>query len=327
MFENLLNLIVKASALQPSYVKEHCIAYKQGSSACSTCREVCPHQAVSFLRGREVVIDEIDCTGCGLCVEACPSQALSAKVSFQPGAPLKCSRVKGSAQTVQCLARLTPSDLLQLAGERQRATLVRGGCESCRIGSPEVPTALERSAASARELGEAIGRPLELEIRRETRYDATDDPARLSRRELLRGGWRNLQVTAADALAPLDPGGEDEAGLPQEMQRRYRLLERAEPAPEALVPWALPRVAEGCILCPVCTNVCPTKAFRRVTEPEGTKLVLEPERCLGCDACVRACPVKVISMADEVPWGELSGGSETAYFKDPGQGPAGSVSR
>src|SRR5690606_41727747 len=71
----------------------------------------------------------------------------------------------------------------------------------------------------------------------------------------------------------------------------------------------------------LCTKACPTSALRRELTPEGGKLLLDPERCLGCDACVPACPVKVVSMADEVTWGEVRAGEQVAYDseRDPGR--------
>ncbi|CAN5906515.1 4Fe-4S dicluster domain-containing protein [soil metagenome] len=320
MWDNLLNLFVKAVSVQPDYTKEHCLAYKQSVSACSICRDTCPHQAISFVRGKEVAIDDVDCTGCGLCVQACPSQALESKVSYQPGAPLKCSQVKGGAQSVQCLARLMPSDLLRLAGRKDSVTLVRADCGDCKIGNAAVPLAVELLQAEAQDLAALRGRDFAIETVVAERYDAVDNPDPVSRRELLRGGWRGLQTSAADALAPFDPGGENDASLPHEMQRQYRLIERSVPEEDGVVPWILPRVADGCIMCPVCTNVCPTKAFGRDFDPpdlEGTALLLEPDRCNGCSACVTACPVKVITLDEQVTWGELSGGKEIAYYKDP----------
>ena len=330
MWDNLLNFIVKATNVQPEYSKAHCIAFKQSASACSLCRDSCPHQAISFKRNKEVVIDDIDCTGCGICVQVCPSQALETTSSYQPGAPVKCSQVKGSAQSVQCLTRLASSDLLRLAGRKDKVTLVRNECAECKIGSEHVPEILDIVMQEAQELAALRGREIVLETLQADRYDTTDNPDPVSRRELLRGGFKGIQRSAADALAPFDPGGEDDSSLPTEMQRQYRLIKRADPEPEEPVPWILPRVADGCIMCPVCTNVCPTKAFSRDFEPEdleGTALLLEPDRCNGCNACVKACPVNVITLDEEVTWGELSGGKEIAFYKDPKEPLEGGVAR
>ena len=91
----------------------------------------------------------------------------------------------------------------------------------------------------------------------------------------MRGGFRSIQTTAADALAPLDIGEDKDLHLPREMQRRLAIIQAAKPEPEQLVPWILPEIKEGCIMCPVCTNACPTKAFSRdFSDKNETKLSL-----------------------------------------------------
>jgi len=330
MWDNLFNFLVKTVNVTPVYTKENCIAFKQSQSSCRLCRDSCPHEAISFKRGKEVVIDDIDCTGCGLCVQVCPSQALEPKFSYQPGAPIKCSQVKGNTQSVQCLTRLSSSDLLRLASRKDKVTLARNDCAACKVGNETVPEVLDLIAQEANDFAGLRGRTIEVETLVTEKYDATDNPDPISRRELLRGGFRGLQHSAAEALAPFDPGGDNDVTLPREMQRQYRLIEGAKPEAEDVVPWILPRVAEGCIMCPVCTNVCPTKAFSRNFDPpdkDGSVLMLEPERCNGCNACVQACPMKVISLEEEVTWGELSGGKEEAFHKDPDKLSKGAVSR
>jgi ferredoxin len=327
MFDNLLKLLSNVTSVAPVYHREHCIAAKQSVAACHVCKDVCPHEAITLKRFVE--IDDVDCTGCGLCVQSCPSQALESKVNFQPGAPVKCSQVKGSAQGVQCLGRLSPTDLLRLAGTKNKVTLVRNDCANCKIGTQKIPEVLEQNILEAKTLADFRKRELSFEILQQEKYDATDNPDKISRRELLRGGFRSLQTTAAEALAPLDPGDAKEVSLPREMQRQYAVIESAKPEPTQNVPWVLPRVKDGCIMCPVCTNVCPTKAFSRDFKPKdkegnelgGSVLNLEPDRCNGCNACVKACPVKVISLDTNVTWEELSAGKEIAFHKKP-QAPA-----
>jgi len=331
VFDRLLNLIVKATNIQPTYTPEHCLVVTKAVGGCSVCADVCPHEAITIKR--QVEIDDIDCTGCGLCVQACPSQALSSSVSYQPGAPLKCSKVKGSAQSVQCLTRLQPSDLLRLASRKDKVTLVRNDCAGCPIGGAAVPERVDALGEAARRLAAVRGRALETTVLTQTHYDATDNPDALSRRDLLRGGLRGAQRSAADLLAPLEALHAAEAqdkGLPLEHEKRYLLIRAADPEPEQKVPWTLPRVHEGCIMCPVCTNVCPTDAFKRelrpVQEGGGGVLKLEPGRCNGCNACVTSCPVKVITLDHEITWGELSGGTQEVYHKA-GSGAKGAVAR
>lgn len=330
MWDSIFKFVIKSSSLQPVYTKEHCIAFNQSMSACKVCKEICPHEAISFKRGKEVQIDDIDCTGCGLCVQMCPSQALETKLAYQTEVPLKCSQVKGSAQSVQCLGRLSSTDLLRLAGRKSKVTLVRNDCADCKIGTEATIEELEKSKDKARVLAKLKEREIDIEVLVEEKYDATDNPAKISRRDLLRGGLKNLQATAADALAPLDPGGDEEKTLPKEMQRHYRIIESSQPEKDDLIPWVLPRVADGCVMCPVCTKACPTGAFKREFHPEhkeGSILMLEPEKCNGCNACVKMCPTKVISLDDQITWGELSGGIQEAFYKPPYQKKDENISR
>jgi ferredoxin len=327
--DDLLKLLMGTANISPSYHQHRCLAVLQSKTACSRCLEICPHQAITIHRAVE--IDEVDCSGCGLCVQVCPSEALEPSVSYASGQDVRCSRVAGEAQSVHCLGRLQPSDLLRLAGGRREVVLAHGDCDDCPIGTPMVIAAVETVAAKAAELAQVHGRALTVEIREAERFDERGRSRQLSRRELLRGGWRSARQGAAAALAPLDPGEPDgDESLPAEMQRRYRVLELAELAGGTEVPWPLPRIADGCILCPVCTNVCPTGAFGRNYRREdgaGPALELDPRHCLDCGACVTACPVKVITMDERVAWGELSGGREVAYRRTPNDGPSGTVAR
>ena len=169
---------------------------------------MCPHKAIQIRR--RVEIDEVDCTGCGLCVRACPSQALEARVRIRPAPALKCSQVGGDAPSIHCLGRLGASDLLRLAGSRNQATLARGDCGECPIGTEATILAVEQEIDRAEELARTCDREIDIELSHVDRLDRSLDPARLNRRELFRGGWRELQEGAAQALAPLDPRGREQ---------------------------------------------------------------------------------------------------------------------
>ncbi len=315
MLEQLLNLISKATSISPKYTPEHCLVVTHAIGGCDKCQKVCPHEAISIKR--QVEIGELDCTGCGLCVQACPSQALEPSISYQRGAPLKCSQVKGNSQSIQCLGRLQATDILRLAGKQNKATLVRNDCANCPIGSSVIINALDTILAEAQALSELIGFSLATTVLVKEKFDATDLPDKLNRRDFLRGSFQGLQAGTADILAPLENlVPEDENPLPLEHTRKLKLLELAELVPEAEVAWALPRVKEGCIMCPVCTNVCPTNAFNRKFESDkdGT-LQLVPELCNGCNACTLSCPVGVITLDEVVRWSEISSGMQEVYHQ------------
>lgn len=323
--DNLLGLLFKAASVEPRYERDLCLAIGH-RTACSACRDVCPHQAITIRSGIE--IDPVDCSGCGLCVQACPSQALAPR-GRPPTGPvntIKCSQVAGDAATVRCLATLRASELLAATGSGGALTVAHGNCSECEIGSQAVLLALEKVQERALELARLRGREISLEVARLERLDEKPNSDPLSRRELLRQGWRSLQQGAGEALAPLDTGP-DEPGLPSESQRQYRIIAASKPEAGELVPWRLPRVADSCILCPACTQACPTGAIDRVFEDGEGILKLDPQRCIGCDACVGACPVVAVTMDDQVTWGELASASLTAYRADPGQGKAETIAR
>lgn len=324
--DDLLNLASRLADVRPDFASGRCLAVRQSPAACTRCADVCPHEAVT-VRGRGVEIDDVDCSGCGLCVQACPSGALEPKVRYDPGRPVKCSEVDGDAQTVHCLGRLQPTDLHRLLRGRSTLILAHGDCANCPIGGQAVLDAIHAVADDARALLTLRGGEGEIRVERRETLDDEETQERVSRRALLRGGWRGLASGASEVLAPLDPGGQ-EGEMPLEAARRWRALELADLAPDAPVPWPLPAVDDACILCPVCTRVCPTGAFSRTFDDDGGgALWLEPSACVGCDACVGACPVNAITMDATPPWSTVGGGTREAYRK-PGRDPtSGAIAR
>lgn len=316
---DLLSSLLRAVEVAPAYTAERCLVVRSGKDACSACLDACPHDAVTI--GTSVEIDPVDCTGCGLCIRACPSEALADPPRLAPGPTLRCSQVPGDAPSVRCLAQLSGPDIVGLAGTADAVTLGRGDCAGCKVGGAAVPTAVARSAADATAMLAVHGRRLAVNVTRVDRLDAPPRRDALSRRALLAGGARRAAEGAADALGPLEgwlaaavpEAVTPEAEPPPEAARRYAIVAAGRPEPDELVPWRLPRVADGCILCPACTRACPTGALERdLTGPQGA-LLLRPELCVGCDACIAACPVDVMTMDAEVSWGELSGGRSEAF--------------
>jgi ferredoxin len=298
LLDNLLNAFLKATDPRPRYTESRCLLYKNSVGGCDRCYQVCPHGAVR-LEGFRVELDEVLCTGCGLCTGVCPGVALEYPLGgiqealIRGKGQLRCSKAEGKGEEVLCLGRLTPGLLAEAGSRFGKVVLARGACVSCRIGGPSVPEHLERMAEEARRY-----HPLEVEV---VEGPLPGEP--VGRRELFQALLGSAKRTAADLVPELPlPAPEEEKGLPPELRLRRLAAERAFE-----VRWPRIRVEEGCTLCPVCTNVCPTGAVRRVREGEEYVLYLQVETCTGCGACVESCPPQVIRLeeASKEELGEL----------------------
>jgi len=298
LLDNLLNAFLKATDPRPRYTEARCLLYKNSVGGCDRCYQVCPRGAVR-LEGWRVELDEALCTGCGLCTGVCPGVALEYPLGgiqealIRGKGQLRCSKAEGKGEEVLCLGRLTPGLLAEAGSRFGKVVLARGACVSCRIGGPSVPEHLERMAEEARRY-----HPLEVEV---VEGPLPGEP--VGRRELFQALLGSAKRTAADLVPELPlPAPEEEKGLPPELRLRRLAAERAFE-----VRWPRIRVEEGCTLCPVCTNVCPTGAVRRVREGEEYVLYLQVETCTGCGACVESCPPQVIRLeeASKEELGEL----------------------
>jgi len=292
LFDQFLDLFLKLTDPTPKLSPERCLLERGAVGGCSACAEACPHDAID-LASHTVVLEETHCTGCGLCVGVCPGIALEYPLgplqeAFQKGqGKLKCSRAPGDGEEVFCLGRLTPGILAWAASRFGELTLARGECASCAIGGPRVPEHVERMAEEARRYYPA------LELRLIT--EPLPSP-KIGRRELFQNLLGATRRLAAEALPepPEEILPEDEGEpLPDELKLRRLAAEKAED-----VRWPGVRVLEGCTLCPVCQNACPTAAIHQRREGQARILELELERCTGCEACVHSCPEQVMELVD-----------------------------
>ena len=295
LLDNLLNAFLKATDPRPRYTESRCLLYKNSVGGCDRCYQVCPHGAVR-LEGFRVELDEVLCTGCGLCTGVCPGVALEYPLGaiqealIRGKGQIRCSKAEGKGEEVLCLGRLTPGLLAEAGSRFGKVVLARGDCATCRIGGPSVPEHLERMAEEARRY-----HPVEVEV---VEGPLPGEP--VGRRELFQALLGSARRAAAEMVPePPLPTPEEEKSLPTELRLRLVAARRASE-----VRWPRIRVEEGCTLCPVCANVCPTEAVRRVREGEEYVLLLKVEACTGCGACVESCPPRVIRL-EEAPKEEL----------------------
>lgn len=286
--DNLLNAFLKATDPRPRYTEARCLLYKNSVGGCDRCYQACPKGAVR-LESFRVELDEVLCTGCGLCTGVCPGVALEYPLGgiqealIRGKGRIRCSKAEGKGEEVVCLGRLTPGLLAEAGSRFDRVVLARGDCATCKIGGPSVPEHLERMVEEAQRY-----HPVEVEV-----LQGELPGEKVGRRELFQALLGSAKRTAADLVPepPVPLPEPEEKGLPAELRLRLLAAKRASE-----VRWPRIRVEDGCTLCPVCTNVCPTEAVYRVREGEEYVLKLKVEACTGCGACVESCPPQVIRL-------------------------------
>ncbi len=291
LWDNLLGAFLKATDPRPRYTESRCLLFKNSVGGCDRCYQACPKGAVA-LEGWRVTLDEVRCTGCGLCTGVCPGVALEYPLGgiqealIRGKGQLRCSQAPGRGEEVLCLGRLTPGLLAEAGSRFGQVTLARGDCARCRIGGEEVPAHLERMAEEARRYFPG----LELKV---VEGELPGEP--VGRRELFRALLGSAKRTVAEVVPELPLGLPEEkpSGLPSELRLRRLAAQRAQEA-----RWPKVEVEEGCTLCPVCSNVCPTEAISRAREGEEYVLRLKVEACTGCGACVESCPPQVMRLRE-----------------------------
>lgn len=320
MLDGIFKVLGGYGDLTPRYTGPRCLQERMAVGGCDLCARACPHEAVEV--GLSVSIDPGKCTGCGLCVQVCPTGALEYDVVSimndvrqQPvaapdvGAKLVCSRSGEAGRAVTCLGRVTPSLIVAAGAWDRPLTLVHGDCASCSLGSPHVPESVAVAIEDAQLLRSATGRPAQVTLRAADPAQAGEGEA-VSRRRMFGALARNARDVAAqlipDQQLPFVDWSEPEERVPADWQWRLRAL-APRPAPETPVYWPAPTIEDGCIDCPVCTNVCPTGAIAREVQPDGSvQLHLNLGACTGCDACQKSCPPQVIVMQTEWPYADFA---------------------
>lgn len=297
LFDNLVGAFLKLTDPTPEYTGPRCLLERNSVGGCDKCQQVCPHEAIN-LQNFSVEIDEVKCTSCGLCTAVCPGVALEFPLGpiqeklHRGRGQVRCSKAPGAGDEVPCLGQLTPGVLAEAASRYGTLTLAHGDCENCKIGGPTVPERVQWAVREARRYFPESEVHLQQEALR---------GAEVGRREFFGAMLGGAKRSAAELvpnlpLSPSEPYEDRRAELPAELRLRRLAAYRAQ-----TVRWPRIAVKEGCTLCPVCTNVCPTKAVERERDSFGGDeyvLKLNVSACTGCGACMESCPPQVISLLE-----------------------------
>lgn len=314
MLQGFLQQLEDSEPQPPHYLASRCMLERGAMSECHSCRNACPHQAIS-LNNSEVPqlgirLDHELCSSCGLCVQVCPTGALEyeaapllqalrelQEIRMQELPQLACSQSGAGDGKLQiaCLGRLTVGTLAAVGCWADEIELLHGNCNQCQLGSSTVPARLAEIANQVDELRQASAKAIKINIRPAT---STDHSSKLLNRRqgiasLFGFGKRYASKWLADSwqdkLAVFSE--KSSSNIPQEWRWRNWAALRPRPAVDASIYWPAPLVTDECNDCPVCQNICPTQAISRQTGEAGqTLLTLNLSACTGCHACIDACP-------------------------------------
>lgn len=277
------------------------------ASGCTLCVEACPVGAISpFDEG--VVIDPAACIGCGLCVPACPvdviagvgQQPSAIATALEAGRHVRCDAARilgpdeeGEFADVPCLAGVEAEALAAGTLAAGGASLVRGPCEQCPIGSGmlvgrtvERARAIVEGSGSEAQIAERVVEPEEKPKRRWGRKKRAPQRAthEVSRRSLfgMRAAEPEPDVEVPTGLAALAPTA---------TARQTLLVAHDDPA--------LPRLTatDDCTACGGCQGICPVQALTL----DGGTLTFSAVDCVACGECVRICPEEALTLEAPLP--------------------------
>lgn len=288
-----------------------CLRCRLAESGCSSCREICPRDAVELSDG--VGIRGGSCTGCLLCTTVCPTGALESSTDFEailrdlagiPRPVVGCGRSRFPVIHARlfCLGELSVEHLLSLVTLSAAViTLASDQCADCPAGG------VIQHLAERIELVESMGEGFRNRLVREE----TPPPApveTVSRRGFLSLFGSTLFRSARDAVPFRPVRSPSPARYADKVVplRRRLLMEACTGADPDVRERVMDRfvagvvIGEQCSLCMGCVAICPTGAL---SGGGDTPLRFDRVRCTGCGLCPLFCPDGAIgySPADKHP--------------------------
>jgi Fe-S-cluster-containing hydrogenase component 2 len=282
-----------------SFAQTACLAAQRPDRPCVSCESACPENAIR-IKGRDVAIRQMSCSGCGICAKACPTGAITV-AGYAARAPrLECSRVpKPNGAIVPCLGGVGADTLREPLVGGDVTLLAHGWCAECpTAGHQAAPWADAVTIANDEMAKLGLPQRVHVETSRVARWrarpaprPATDNPAR---RVLFN------RLAAGSTGRATHPGSPDKAQTPGPERRLAALtrLSGGEPAPRSLFPAFRLKASTGDLA--ATARLCPTHALSAHETPTSLALIFDPAACISCGACEESGALEPVEVTEGV---------------------------
>lgn len=299
-------------ANQLSIYSANCLNNISPFAQCSSCRDICPQQALHWQDGHW---QAANCNLCGLCTLVCPTQVFQIDqpqlLQYEKNQPLQlcCSQnmtAPEQALRINCLQQLTPLTILHLLYQHGKLTLYVSSedCQQCahRWYPQGLIQQLEQYAVPADKLQIII----------QTDKPEPAVPEENQRREFLRdllhrteNQSKKAMVRTAESIAATFSSQEMQTAAPAVFPARLPLyalyVKKQLPAqPEQTLPFRQLQ-CNACNFCGACTHLCPTQALELQEQGSEKQLLYHPELCINCNLCQQVCMQHGFQWGDYMP--------------------------
>jgi ferredoxin len=314
---------------------DRCLNVRFKKAGCHICAAACPAEAIQ-IEGRQVLFDPDACARCGGCVWQCPTEVfdqpraakskLIEAVRSVGAAPidLRCPQNVSDTTTIaaativqypQCLAALSPAQLIVLAADRH-VWLNDEKCAACPLSKAQ--PSITRAVNDANRWRAVFDQPRQVHqqstdgLRTAQPHtapivDSANPPT--DRRAFFSFFKKAWAETGSAAVSDQKSNDDQPAPVSQRLPQRFprerqnllaALSQLGQPQD---VPLDLPHVqidATQCTACGLCAKFCPTSAIRFQADRTRFELGFIPAACVDCNICVMACPMQAVSLAHDL---------------------------
>ncbi|MGB3211678.1 MAG: 4Fe-4S dicluster domain-containing protein [Desulforhopalus sp.] len=294
---------------QAVLLPERCLRKRLNTNQCTRCLDVCPSHALA-LNGREIVLDETQCSGCMACVTTCPQDALACDIdldellyTIKTGRDVIVSCVR-QTQTqpdevvVPCVGVFSKQSLTAIAvSDCRSVTFDMQGCSKC--VNREVATAFMADYKLVIEnlLDIASSHLVISPISEQSHNAVVDRRSYLTsfKKFIVGGTKKRLTSEPASSHHPTN----NERRVPYKTKLVQNLIvDQTEDARKKILSILgnSLSVNDNCTCCPLCKGICPTGAIKIERSEQGKKIKFEMLDCSGCGLCVEFCKKGALSL-------------------------------